>query len=185
MRAAEAGPALHLPATTLRVPRRAGAPGHERAAGAALHAPRPLSTAQPARRRVRAAAGADAQAFEALLAAPGHPAATGASPSNRGGAAASQPASAAAAGATISSPSASIDEGDALLPPILPLHRGAERFAWEAPDGALLEVIYRRGVAAPSAACGSGADGSMNGSSMGGELGGEEEGAAGDACSER
>lgn len=86
---------------------------------------------------VRTAAGADAHAFESLLAAGQS---SNAAVQDRPVASATTAAAAAAA--------ASVDvegTGD-LLPPILPLHRGAERFAWAAPDGALLEVIVRRGV---------------------------------------
>jgi hypothetical protein len=84
------------------------------------------------------AAGADAHAFEALLSAGGQPTAGAtAVPTVRPGGRASQaPAEDALAA----------EEASSLLPPILPLHRGAERFAWAAPDGTLLEVIHRKGV---------------------------------------
>jgi pimeloyl-ACP methyl ester carboxylesterase len=86
-------------------------------------------------------AGADAQAFESLLAGAGDD--DNSRPSGR-------PAAPAAA-VGIGSQSTAADEAEdeetsSLLPPVLPLHRGAERFAWAAPDGTLLEVIQRQGV---------------------------------------
>ncbi|KAI8474240.1 MAG: Alpha/Beta hydrolase protein [Monoraphidium minutum] len=74
-------------------------------------------------------AGVTSQAFEGLLSGGGPLSARAAPP----------------AGHAAADPGAAAEEQ--LLPPVLPLHRGAERFAWAAPDGAPLEVICRRGVA--------------------------------------
>ncbi|KIY92163.1 hypothetical protein MNEG_15801, partial [Monoraphidium neglectum] len=129
------------------------APVHERAAAAAAAAaaapgawgPAPVSARGSRHARAPAPqplrAGADAQAFESLLAGAGDD--DNRRPSARPGA----PAAAVGIGSQ-SKPAdeAEDEETSSLLPPVLPLHRGAERFAWAAPDGTLLEVIRRQGV---------------------------------------
>ena len=115
---------------------------HHSGAAVAPCAAAPCRRQQRRPRCARARAGADAQAFEALLGAADAAAAALPQQRQRGGAAAASDAPDAATAAA----RAEADEPEGLLDPILPLHRGAERFAWAAPDGALLEVIHRPGV---------------------------------------